>query len=92
MTINTLLIWVIVGAITGIVIDTVAGGLRMGMLGAIVIGVLGAILSGWLFSSFLSGWISSYLGFLSSGGFIGIIAEALIGAVVLLLIFGIFRK
>lgn len=92
MTANSLIIWIIVGAITGVVVDTLSGGLRMGMLGAIVIGVLGAIISGWLFSEFLSGWIASFFGFFYLGRLLGTILEAFIGAVGLLLIFGVFRK
>lgn len=92
MTANSLIIWVIVGAITGIVIDTLSGGLRMGMLGAIVIGVLGAVISGWLFSELLTGWIASFLGFHYLGRLLGTILEAFIGAIALLLIFGVFRK
>jgi len=81
-----------VGAITGIVVDAIAGGLRMGLVGAIVTGVLGAILSGWLFNTFLSGWVSKLLGFHYLSGFIGLIAEAFIGAMAFLLISSIFQK
>ena len=83
MTINSLIIWIIVGAIAGIVIDVVVGGLRIGMMGAMVIGIIGAIISGWLFNT---------IGIHFFSGFIGIIAEGLTGAVLLLLIFGVFRK
>ena len=92
MTANSLIIWIIVGAITAIAVDTIAGGLRMGLVGSIIVGVLGAILSGWLFSAFLSGWISSFFAFYYLGRLIGTIIEAFIGAVGLLLIFGIFQK
>jgi uncharacterized membrane protein YeaQ/YmgE (transglycosylase-associated protein family) len=82
MTTNSLIIWIVVGAIAGIVVDAVMGGLRIGMVGAIVIGIVGAIISGWLFN---------YFGFHLFSGFITIIAEALIGSVVLLLVVGVFR-
>jgi len=83
MTFETLIIWVVVGAITGIILNTVIGGMRMGLGGAILIGVVGAIISGWAFDAF---------GIQILNGLIGTIAEAMIGAVVLLLIFGVFRR
>lgn len=83
MTFETLIIWVVVGAITGIVLDTVIGGMRIGLGGAILIGIVGAMISGWAFDAF---------GIQLLSGLIGTIAEALVGAVVLLLIFGVFRR
>lgn len=83
MTLETLIIWVVVGAITGVVLDTVIGGMRIGLGGAILIGIVGAMISGWAFDAF---------GIQLLSGFIGTIAEALVGAVVLLLIFGVFRR
>jgi uncharacterized membrane protein YeaQ/YmgE (transglycosylase-associated protein family) len=83
MTFETLIIWIVVGAITGIILDTLIGGMRMGLGGAILIGVVGAMISGWAFDAF---------GIQILSGLIGTIAEAMIGAVVLLLIFGVFRR
>jgi uncharacterized membrane protein YeaQ/YmgE (transglycosylase-associated protein family) len=83
MTFETLIIWVVVGAITGVVLDTVIGGMRIGLGGAILIGIVGAMISGWAFDAF---------GIQLLSGLIGTIAEALVGAVVLLLIFGVFRR
>lgn len=83
MTLETLIIWVVVGAITGVVLDTVIGGMRIGLGGAILIGIVGAMISGWAFDAF---------GIQLLSGLIGTIAEALVGAVVLLLIFGVFRR
>ena len=83
MNFESLIIWIIVGAIAGIVLDTVMGGMRIGLVGAILIGVLGAIISGWAFQSF---------GVQILSGIIGTAIEALIGAVILLLIFGVIRR
>jgi len=83
MTFETLIIWIVVGAITGIILDTLIGGMRMGLGGAILIGVVGAMISGWAFDAF---------GIQILSGLIGTIAEAMVGAVVLLLIFGVFRR
>ena len=55
MTLESLIIWVIVGAITGIILDRAMGGMRIGLGGAILLGIVGAIISGWgLVSSELS--------------------------------------
>jgi uncharacterized membrane protein YeaQ/YmgE (transglycosylase-associated protein family) len=83
MNFESLIIWIIVGAIAGIVLDTVMGGMRIGLVGAILIGVLGAIISGWAFQSF---------GVQILSGIIGTAIEALVGAVILLLIFGVIRR
>lgn len=83
MTIESLIIWVVVGAVTGIVLEIFIGGMRIGLMGAILIGIAGAIISGWAFNFFDFHYIT---------GIIGTILEALIGAVLFLLIFGVFRK
>ncbi|MFN2175051.1 MAG: GlsB/YeaQ/YmgE family stress response membrane protein [Anaerolineales bacterium] len=83
MSFETLIIWVLVGAIAGIILDTLMGGMRIGTGGAILIGIVGAMISGWAFDAF---------GIQLLSGLIGNIVEALIGAVVLLLIFGVFRR
>jgi uncharacterized membrane protein YeaQ/YmgE (transglycosylase-associated protein family) len=83
MTIESLIIWIIVGAVVGIVLDTFMGGMRIKLMGAILIGIVGAMISGWAFSTF---------GFHFMSGLIGTILEAAIGAVLLLLIFGVFRR
>ena len=83
MNFESLIIWIIVGAIAGIVLDTVMGGMRIGLGGAILIGVLGAIISGWAFQRF---------GVQILSGIVGTAIEALIGAVVLLLILGVIRR
>ena len=83
MTIESIIIWIIVGAVVGIVLDSFMGGMRIGLMGAMLIGIVGAIISGWAFSSF---------GFHFMSGLFGTISEALIGAVLLLLIFGVFRR
>jgi uncharacterized membrane protein YeaQ/YmgE (transglycosylase-associated protein family) len=83
MTIESLIIWVVVGAVAGIVLEIFIGGMRIGLMGAILIGIAGAIISGWAFNFFDFHYLT---------GIIGTIIEALIGAVLFLLIFGVFRK
>jgi uncharacterized membrane protein YeaQ/YmgE (transglycosylase-associated protein family) len=83
MSFETLIIWVLVGAIAGIILDTLMGGMRIGIGGAILIGIVGAMISGWAFDAF---------GIRLLSGLLGTIVEALIGSVALLLIFGVFRR
>ena len=83
MSFETLIVWVVVGAVAGIVLNILMGGMRIGLGGAILIGVVGAMISGWAFDAF---------GIQLLSGLFGTIVEALIGSVVLLLIFGVFRR
>jgi uncharacterized membrane protein YeaQ/YmgE (transglycosylase-associated protein family) len=83
MSLEELIIWVVVGAIAGIALYTLMGGMRVGLGGAILIGIVGAMISGWAFDAF---------GIQLLSGRFGTIVEALIGSVVLLLIFGVFRR
>jgi uncharacterized membrane protein YeaQ/YmgE (transglycosylase-associated protein family) len=83
MTLETLLIWIIVGAIAGLLADSVVRGIGVGLGGAILVGIVGAIIGGWLFSA---------LGIGLGGGIIGTIITAFIGAVILLLIIRAVRR
>ncbi|GAJ04793.1 unnamed protein product, partial [marine sediment metagenome] len=47
MSLEELIIWVVVGAIAGIALYTLMGGMRVGLGGAILIGIVGAMISGW---------------------------------------------
>ena len=83
MSFETLIVWMVVGAVTGIVLNILMGGMRIGLGGAILIGIVGAMISGWAFDAF---------GIQLLSGLFGTIVEALIGSVALLLIFGVFRR
>ena len=77
MTAQTILVWIVIGGIAGILAEAFIGGLRTGLIGAIVVGILGAIIGGWLFG---------VLGIRFGTGTVAVIIKALIGAVVLPLI------
>jgi uncharacterized membrane protein YeaQ/YmgE (transglycosylase-associated protein family) len=83
MSIENLIVWIVVGAVAGIALNILMGGMRMGLGGAILIGVVGAMISGWALDAF---------GIQLLSGLFGTIVEALIGSVVLLLLFGVFRR
>lgn len=77
MTIETLLIWIVVGLIAGWLASAVVGG-GMGLIGDIVVGVVGAFIGGWVFRA--AGWHAPF------GGLAGTIFVAFIGAILLLLL------
>ncbi len=82
MTIETLVIWLVVGLIAGWLASAVVGG-GYGIVGDIIIGVVGAFIGGWLFS--VLGVGSPF------GGLAGTIFVAFIGAVVLLFLLRMLR-
>ena len=80
---ETLLIWLLVGAIAGWLAGTIVKGGGFGLLGDIVVGIVGAFVGGWLLPR-----VGLHLGV----GLIGVIISATIGAVVLLLIIRLIRR
>lgn len=83
MSAETLIIWIIVGAVAGWLAGLVVRGFGFGLLGNIIVGILGAILGGWLFGA---------IGFAFLPGIINTIITAFIGAVVLLLIVRVIKR
>ena len=77
MSAETILLWIVIGGIAGILADALVGGLRSGLIGAIVVGILGAIIGGWLFG---------VLGISVGTGIVAEIIKAVIGAALLLLL------
>lgn len=83
MTAETLIIWIIVGAVAGWLAGLVVRGGGFGLVGNIVVGIVGAFLGGWLFG---------VAGFSIGVGIINTIFTAFIGAVVLLLIVRVIKR
>ena len=83
MGIESLLIWLIVGAIAGWLAGLIVKGIGFGLIGNIVVGIVGA---------FIAGWLLPRLGIAIGGGFISAIINATIGAVILLVIIGLIRR
>ena len=83
MTLETVLLWAVVGLIAGWLASAVVGG-GYGVIGDIVIGVVGAFLGGFIFRE-----MHVKVPFT---GLPGTIFVAFIGAVVLLLIFRLIRR
>ena len=83
MTLETFLLWLVVGLIAGWLASIVVGG-GFGLVGDIIVGVIGAFLGGWLFRA--AGWGAPF------GGLAGTIFVAFIGACVLLLLLRLISR
>lgn len=83
MAVETILIWILVGAIAGWLAGLVVRGFGFGLVGNIIVGIVGAFLGGWLFGT---------LGIAIGAGIINTIFTAFIGAVVLLLIVRVLKR
>ena len=83
MPMETLIIWIIVGAIAGWLSGMIVRGGGFGLLGDIVVGIIGA---------FVGGWLLPKLGVHLGVGLVAIIASATIGAIVLLLLIRLIRR
>jgi uncharacterized membrane protein YeaQ/YmgE (transglycosylase-associated protein family) len=86
MSVDTLIIMLIVGAVAGWAAGLIVKGYGFGLIGNIVVGILGAVVAGWLLPR---------LGVhISVGGapIISQIITAFIGAVILLFILGLVRR
>ncbi|MBY0226274.1 MAG: GlsB/YeaQ/YmgE family stress response membrane protein [Hyphomicrobium sp.] len=82
MAIETLIIWLVIGAIAGWLAGQIMRGGGFGLVGDIVVGIVGAIVGGWLLPR---------IGVFVFGGVLGEILNAVIGACVVLFIARLFK-
>lgn len=80
----SILMWIIVGLVAGVLASLVMGGTGYGLIGDIIIGIAGAFVGGWLLNVLGAG--SPF------GGLAGTIFVAFIGAVVLLFVLRLIRQ
>ena len=83
MTVETLITWLLVGAIAGWLASVLVRGGSGGLVGNIVVGIVGAFAGGWLFR---------YFAIATGGGLFGAITGATVGAVVVLFLVRISRR
>jgi len=83
MNVESIVIWLIVGAIAGWLAGQVVKGSGYGLIGDIIVGIIGAVIAGWLLPR---------LGIYIGGGIIAAIIDAFIGAVILLIILRLVRR
>jgi uncharacterized membrane protein YeaQ/YmgE (transglycosylase-associated protein family) len=81
--IESLIVWLVVGAIAGWAAGQIVKGYGFGLLGNIVVGIIGAVVAGWLLPR---------VGIIVGGGIVAAIINAIIGAVILLLVIGVFKR
>ena len=80
---QSIIIWLIVGAIAGWLAGMVVRGGGFGLIGDIIVGIVGALIAGWLLPR---------IGIFIGGGFIAAVIDAFIGAVILLIILRLLRR
>ena len=83
MGIESLLIFLIIGAIAGWLAGLIVSGFGFGLIGNIVVGIIGALIAGWLFPR---------PGFAIGGGILAAIINATIGAVILLVLVKVLKR
>jgi uncharacterized membrane protein YeaQ/YmgE (transglycosylase-associated protein family) len=83
MGIESIIVWLIVGAIAGWLAGLIVKGGGFGLLGNIVIGIIGAVVAGWLLPT---------LGVHLGTGIIGAIIDSVIGGVVVLVIISLVKR
>ena len=82
MEIESLVIFIVIGGVAGWIAGKLMKGRGFGFFGNIIVGIIGALLGGFLFSK---------LG-IAAGGIIGSLIIAVIGAMILVFIIGLFKK
>jgi len=80
---QTLIIWIVVGAVAGWLAGIIVRGGGFGLVGNIIVGILGAIIGSWLLG---------YFGVAFTTGIINTILTAILGAVILLLIVRVVKR
>lgn len=83
MTLETIIIWIIVGGIAGTIADWLVSGVRLGCIGTVIVGIIGA---------FVGAWLLGALNVSIGSGIVNEIITAAIGAIVLLLGVRILRR
>ena len=83
MTLESLIIFVVIGAVAGWLAGLIVKGGGFGIVGNIVVGILGAFIAGFLFPA-----IHVSLG----AGIVGAIIHSTIGAVILLLVVRLLKR
>jgi uncharacterized membrane protein YeaQ/YmgE (transglycosylase-associated protein family) len=83
MSVESLIIFVVVGVVAGWLAGQVMRGAGFGLVGDLVVGIIGALIAGWLFPR---------LGVHLGSGIVGAIISSAIGAIVLLAVLRLVRR
>ena len=84
MSLETLIVWLVIGAVAGWLAGQIMSGGGFGLIGNIIIGIVGAAVAGWLFP---------YFGFnFFANPYVAATVNALIGAIIVLFVLGLLRR
>lgn len=83
MGIESLIVFIVVGAIAGWLAGQLVKGYGFGLIGNIVVGIVGAFIAGWLFPA---------IGISLGSGIVAAIIHATIGAVILLVLIRLVKQ
>lgn len=83
MGVESLVVFLIIGAIAGWLAGLIVKGYGFGLLGNIVVGIVGAFIAGWLFPT---------LGISLGSGVVAAVIHAAIGAVILLVLLRLVKS
>lgn len=83
MGIESIVVFLLVGAVAGWLAGQIVRGMGFGLVGNIVVGIVGA---------FIAGWLLPQVGIAIGGGIVAAIINAVIGAVILLVIIGLIKR
>jgi uncharacterized membrane protein YeaQ/YmgE (transglycosylase-associated protein family) len=83
MGIESLIVFLIIGAIAGWLAGLLVKGYGFGLIGNIVVGIVGAFIAGWLFPA---------IGINLGSGIVAAIIHATIGAVILLFLISLVKR
>ena len=85
MSVESLIVWLIVGAVAGWLAGLIVKGHGFGLVGNIVVGIVGAFLAGWLLPM-----VGLNLGIGSP--IVSAIIYGMIGAIILLVLIGLIKR
>jgi len=80
---QTLIIWLIIGAVAGWLAGQIMTGGGFGLIGNIIVGIVGALVGGWLLPR---------LGIYIGGGVVAAIINAAIGAIIVLFVISLIKR
>jgi uncharacterized membrane protein YeaQ/YmgE (transglycosylase-associated protein family) len=83
MTMESLFIFLLIGALAGWLGGIVVKGYGLGLVGDIIVGVIGSFIGGWLFNNFH---------IVHGSGFLGELIGATVGAIILLFALRLVRR
>jgi uncharacterized membrane protein YeaQ/YmgE (transglycosylase-associated protein family) len=81
--IQSLIVWLVIGAIAGWLAGQIMTGGGLGLIGNIVVGIVGAVVAGWLFPT---------LGFNFGNPYVAATVNALIGAIIVLFVLSLLKR